>query len=504
MNRRAFVKATSLLTLPILLKSCNWLVADNTFDIQVDSDVSTGHLLLKSRNFPIQKMAAVETLIVGGGIAGMAAACKLKNKDFLLCELSNNLGGSSSASAFNQSMFSQGAHYEYSYPKNYGSEVLDLLKELNIIEFLPWSDTWSFRDQQYHIKHRRRNQCYSSGSFRSEVIPSLKQKKQLLNLTQPYVGKMLLPSRLVDTSSRYLNNISFLDFIKEKMPVDEEFIRSMDYHMKDDYGAGSQQVSALAGIHYFACRPYYSEIVELFSPPQGNHYFINKMKDFVGGERLLTHHLVSSISKSASGFKVHIVDAEQQLTKVLHVKNIIYAGQKHALKYIYPEAAPLFKKNVYAPWMVVNIVVDESILPSVGYWQNEMLTDDESFMGFVDSKAQQPPLNGQRVLSAYYCLPPASRSDLVNVANNKQKIAEVTIARVSEYFGTSINKHVRKVFIKAMGHAMPIPAPGYLFNDKNDNRPDNNMVFAGVDNGRLPLLFEALDSGVMAAHLIKG
>jgi hypothetical protein len=50
-----------------------------------------------------------------------------------------------------------------------------------------------------------------------------------------------------------------------------------------------------------------------------------------------------------------------------------------------------------------------------------------------------------------------------------------------------------------MGHAMPIPQPGYLFKDANTNRSNPNLVYAGVDNGRLPLLFEAMDSGIMAA-----
>ena len=49
-----------------------------------------------------------------------------------------------------------------------------------------------------------------------------------------------------------------------------------------------------------------------------------------------------------------------------------------------------------------------------------------------------------------------------------------------------------------MGHAMSIPKINNLFNDKNLHRSEPNMVYAGVDNSRLPLLFEALDSGIQA------
>ena len=52
-------------------------------------------------------------------------------------------------------------------------------------------------------------------------------------------------------------------------------------------------------------------------------------------------------------------------------------------------------------------------------------------------------------------------------------------------------------YINVMGHAMAIPGPGFLFNDANHQNTE--LAYAGVDNGRLPLLFEALDSGLMAA-----
>ena len=50
---------------------------------------------------------------------------------------------------------------------------------------------------------------------------------------------------------------------------------------------------------------------------------------------------------------------------------------------------------------------------------------------------------------------------------------------------------------------MPVPKKGYLFNDRNEQTKKDNFLFAGVDNGRLPLMFEALDSGILAANLIN-
>lgn len=502
MNRRNFIRASSLLTLPLLLKSCQWDWGTASYPIVVNSDASTGHLLMKSGTFQKVKIANIETLIVGGGIAGMSAAYSIKDSDFLLCELSSNLGGSSSKDDFNNISFSQGAHYDLAYPDYYGEEVLQMFEELNIITHLPWRNAWGFVDQQHIITHRRKNHCFIDGVHRKEVLEEGETKDKFLKLISPYLGQMNLPTRLIHSDLQHLNGIDFISFLEKSMSLTPEFIRGLDYHMKDDYGSGSANVSALAGIHYFMCRPYYNEIVELFSPPEGNSYFINKMAQKVNAEQLLTDHLVKSIKEEKEGFAVEIIDAKQQLIKTLNVKKVIYAGQKHALKYIYPEGHELFKTNTYAPWMVVNIITDNK-LPTPGYWQNEMLTEDNTLMGFVDSNTQHMSSDKHRVLTAYYCLPPGSRNDLINSETNKIQIAEMTVNHLSKYFGMDISSHVQKVHIKAMGHAMAIPTPGFLYDDKNQYRKNKNLVYAGVDNGRLPLLYEAVDSGVMASKLLN-
>ena len=47
---------------------------------------------------------------------------------------------------------------------------------------------------------------------------------------------------------------------------------------------------------------------------------------------------------------------------------------------------------------------------------------------------------------------------------------------------------------------MPIPKPGYL--TKSRNLSIDGLAFAGADTGRLPLLFDALESGIQAAKMV--
>ena len=97
-------------------------------------------------------------------------------------------------------------------------------------------------------------------------------------------------------------------FLIQSLHFYREFENLIDYQMHDDYGAGSRHVSALAGIHYYACRPYYDKKVELFSPPEGNYYFVQKLANELDPTKLKTQHLVRSIKSIQSGFRVEVAD----------------------------------------------------------------------------------------------------------------------------------------------------------------------------------------------------
>lgn len=499
MKRRDFIQISSISLAALLAEGCE---VSGDYDIEFKSDMSVGHLAFESLEFPITKKLQTEYLIVGGGIAGMSAAYKLRDKDFLLYELSNSLGGSSSAGSHGNTPLCHGAHYDLSYPSNYGKVALKMLEELGVIHYDPFSDSWKFIDKQYLIPKIKESQTFAHGTFRKDVLPDNSERVIFLDLMKTYVGKMPMPTSLIDEDLRTLNDISFLDWLREKTAVSDQFVEGLDYHMKDDYGAGASTVSALAGIHYFACRPYFTKAVELFSPPEGNFYFIHKIYEKLPKDRVSLSHLVKSIKESKEGFEVDVVDAGKKEIAQVSCNKIIYAGHKYPLKYIFSNDYLLFQKTEYAPWVVVNFVINKHLM-NTAYWQNEIISEDKSLLGFVDSKAQYSAEEHLRVFTVYYCFKPEERLMMSLIEERKQTFIDQTLRHLEKYFGRSINRLIEKIYIKQMGHAMPIPKPGYLFNDANDHRSNPNLVYAGVDNGRLPLLFEAIDSGLEACKLLS-
>ena len=496
MDRRKFLKSTTAaISLPFWLQGCDFFVS-NDFPIHVHSDYATGHLVMQSQSWEKRSGDKVETIIVGGGLAGLSSALRLKNQDFKLFELSSRFGGTSSATEHAGISFSQGAHYDMAYPDTYGKEVLSVLEQINAIQYQPWNKSWSFTDRQHIIPKTRRQQCFEKGKWRKEVIEEGVDKQAFFQLLSQYDGEMNLPIRLIADKFKYLNNQTFIDYLNENIVISPTTKRQIDYHLLDDWGGTSDMVSALAGIHYFMCRPYQRQSVDLFSPPEGNFYFARKMMDLLPKERLFENNLVSRIEKEREGFLVEVLDISNKQIVKSKCDQVIYAGQKQSLKHVFPEEAHLFDQS-QAPWMVVNFICRKKE-GEFGFWQNEFIGDNKSFMGFIDSSVQeQARLNGYRILTAYYCLKPADRDYLVTIPEHKEKIVAETLNYIEEMLGQKLS--VESCYMNVMGHAMAIPKKGFLFNNANDKNP--NLIYSGVDNGRLPLLFEAIDSGLEAADL---
>lgn len=505
MNRRDFIKFGALTLSPILIKYLNdWTIGtvEHNFDIEILSDAAVGHILRASKTYPWIENKTIDYLVVGGGIAGLAAAYELRKENFLLCELSDYLGGSSSANVYKDQFFGQGAHYDLAYPAYYGKELLDVLYDLDVIDFDRRKDAWGFVDKHFLIQPERKSISFDQGVFRKDVLPEGKSKEEFTGLLASFVGKMPIPTRLIDENFHYLNQLTFKAFLEKKLTLDAAFLAAIDYAMMDDWGASAEQVSALAGIHYYTCRPYFDQTPELFSPPQGNHYFAQKFISKLPQECLLANHLVKQIEETTKGFEVTVIDVKQQKQFKIQTDKIVYAAHKHALKFIYPNGYTLFQKNRYAPWVVVNIILDKPTTENV-YWQNEYLSGERAFMGFVDSGAQYQPQTTRRTLTAYYCMEPEQRNKLLQIDKIAPSLVEQTISTIEEVFGNPIRQGIEKVYLKVMGHAMPIPVPNFLLKDPNRTAIETGIAYAGVDSGRLPLFFEAADSGLMAARLLQ-
>lgn len=497
MNRRGFIQISSVALLPLLLGIFPKRRKEvGAYTISVESNRKFGHLIRETSQCAPSREITTDYAIIGGGIAGLSAATQLNGKDFLLFEASEKLGGSSASGAWKDTYFSTGAHYDLAYPTNFGSEVIELLKALNIVQFNPHTELYEFVDEKYVIPANSLEQCFWKGDPLKDALEGAKGVEEFKAILHQFEGKMPLPTRLIAEEFHYLDRMSFTDFLSSKMKLEEDLERRISYQMLDDWGGKCNEISALAGIHYYMCRPYEEKDVQVFSPPNGNSYFIEKM---VGSlENLNAIHvntLARSIRETENGVEIEIITPEKEIVRV-NAKHLIYAGQKHTLNYLLKTEKPLFT-NSYAPWMVINFVCKKGI--EFATWQNDVLTNELEFLGFVNSTKQKTRSEEHDVFTAYYCFSEKDIARLVAFEENPEAIIQATLQLIERETNRDLTPHLEHVNIHLMGHAMPIPKPNYL-SFKDVPSYSKNIVFAGVDTGRLPLFYEACDSGIQAAR----
>lgn len=487
MERRVFLKSLGISVAFVACGGSN-LKGYSTNNTSVDE---IGHLLRNKASFPKVDGGSIDHIIIGGGVVGMTAACRMKQEgeSFQLFELAPNLGGTSSAGEFNGMQYSQGAHYELAYPDYYGEELIEFLKELNIIQWDESIQLWNFVDQQYIIPKEKEQQVYQDGNYRTEMFPDCEWTTQFEQLMDMWEGEFGLPLRIYTFPLKMLNEITFKAYLHENLGPNPEMERLVDHQMIDDYGAKSDQISALAGVAYYACRPYYKRHVPVFSPPQGNAYFVEKMYNHLDDQKssVFKNHLIASIHrKGENDYELEIIDVLQKQVKIVQTRELIFAGKQFLLPYIFPEVKQYVLPTKYAPWAVFSFMLDG--FHQAIHWQNEMITEDEGFMGFINLE--------NKCLNVYYCLKPEERSKLLDWKNDPDQIISPLIQKLNEYLGVEIQAYLTKVLYHPIGHGMAICEPGYLGQDINERIPFNDFKVVGVDNGRLPLFAEAIASAL--------
>ena len=503
-ERRKFIQLTGLGSIPLFFGACSIPEIEEVYDVAVDSNRLRGHVLREQLGKPVAATFENELLVIGGGVAGVAAYVKAQQegKDVALLETNSYLGGSAGGGNFKSARFAKGAHYDLIYPSYYGKEALDLLQKAHVIEQNEFTSEYHFVDAQYLIDPKKESTCIRFGKRVHEPLSDFDELPIFEKLLQPYLGKMPMPTRLIPQELHALNNLDFHTWLMEQHAFSDELIRAVDYQMVDDWGGTSKEVSAIAGIHYYMCRDY-SQSPELLSPPEGNLYFVEKLLGLSGYQNIHLNTLAAHIQETENGFEVKAYNFEKDQVELFKVKQIVYAGQKHSLQYVFPKVhRPELMANASA-WVSINFVYPrpKEKVKNV-FWQNDFIGENKNFMGFSDSRAQFDYIEKYDVLTAYYCFAPNEREKLIDFEKDPSEIIEQTIVYLKESLGENYPKKLKYVNVNILGHAMPLPKPGYLLNDWNQNRPIQNFTYAGVDTGNLPLFFEALDSGIQAVKAL--
>jgi glycine/D-amino acid oxidase-like deaminating enzyme len=494
MNRRQFLSLSSAALIGLSQKTDRPIAGSF-----VNDAFQAGHLLRDHASFPAAKrVEKVGVVIVGGGIAGLSAAWRLRKRDFtdfVLLEMNESAGGNARWGENEITAYPWAAHY-VPVPGPKAIYVRELFEDLGVLKDGQWNERYLCFSPQERL--------FLYGRWQEGIEPAIglkpkdrEQFQRLENLFTNYrsSGEFTIPLEL-GRSNRLsdLDRISFSEWLRQQN-IDSPLVNwYMNYACRDDYGALAKDTSAWAGIHYFSSRE--AEEKGPLTWPEGNGWITRRLLER-GGENVRTNQMVHRITPGPRGVTVEAGDTQFQS------EFVVFAAPTFLAPYIVDNFQPLHDFT-YSPWLTANLTLDR--LPDARgaepTWDTVFL--DSPTLGYVDATHQSIRSHIDKTVWTFYWAfaegdPVQNRRFLLEKDWTYWKEA---ILHDLERVHSDIRKCVSRIDIMRMGHAMVRPVPGSIFSAERQRlaRRQGRILFANSDVSGISIFEEAQYHGVKSAE----
>ncbi|HJV61977.1 MAG TPA: FAD-dependent oxidoreductase [Albitalea sp.] len=476
----------------------------------------------------VQRRAGV--LVVGAGIAGLACARALARagiENVQLFELEDEAGGNSRGHRMGGMACPLGAHY-LPLPGPPAVEVAELLQELGLARVEHGRVVYDER----HLCHSPQERLFIDGQWREGLLPPLDalpagERDATLAQYRAFAQKVArwsdgraftIPTARSTWGPEQaaLDRLTFADWLTREGLVAPALRWYLDYCCRDDYGAGSAEVSAWAGLHYFASRHGFRAPGEgndehdgLLTWPEGNAWLARRLAEPLR-ERLHTGMLALRVIEGKHAVEADFWNvAAQRIERwsapqaVLATPLFVSARLLDSPSSALTEAAQRLR---YAPWQVANLQLADALDDRPGAppsWDNVLYGG--ASLGYVDAMHQGTlPYPTATVLTAYWSwgAQPAHRQALLQDSWRSQ--AQRVVAELAPVHPDLPHK-VRRIDLMRYGHAMSIPVPGVRSSAALQALAETTgrVHFAHSDLSAYSVFEEAYAHGVRAARACR-
>lgn len=518
LTRRRFL--TGLAALAIIPAACKRLRTDNITGGIVGANSARGHQLRTPRKPTMGKIAEQDVVIVGGGISGLSAAWHLhqQGKSFTLLELADEVGGNAAASANAVSAYPWGAHY-LPIPDHRDTALQQFLTQCGIVtgystEGLPIYDEMALcfdPEERLWI-----NGHWQDGLIPAKGVPPGDQAQitrflrtmEHFRQAQGNDGKdafcIPLEESSADETYVALDDITFAQYLAREGYTSPYLLWYLNYCTKDDYGTEVGEVSAWAGIHYFAARKGKAANAAydtVLTWPEGNHYLVKQLMAPIK-KQVVNGAVTYAVQPAADGrVNVHYLLHNQPHTLV--ARRVIMATPQFITRRICADAANAanLPQCNYGPWMVANLTVLRHFNQAHGQplcWDNVLY--GSKGLGYVNATHQHIEQAGTETVLTYYYP--------VTGADARKRTMETTYEQWVELVLTDLEKAhpdirllTKHVDVWLWGHGMVMPSPGAQ--RARRARPQvpasGNICFAHTDLSGISIFEEGFHQGRRAA-----
>ena len=497
------------------------------------ADLVLGHRL-RLRDFPVpDRTRHTDTLIVGAGIGGLSAAWWLQrhgHDDFLIAELEAAAGGNARSGKNDFTRFPLGAHY-LPLPGPEAAYVRLLLNDLGVLQGDP--NALRPRYDERYLCHAPHERVWFDGIWEEGLLPRrgastgehaeferfFSQMSELKRARDAFGRRLFaLPIALASRDARWL----LLDRLTMAEWLTAEGYRSPRLHWLanhaclDDYGTDYREVSAWAGLHYFACRDGLGEHSGpdmVLTAPEGNGWIVDRLGARLT-DHLLTRAVCTRLEQERHRVTAEIFLADENRSIRIEARQAIWAAPLFVLPQV-AETLPAWLKSLahsdsHAPWLVANLSLTAPPADTLGAplaWDNVL--HGAPGLGYVVATHQQlrSAPAGPTVLTWYRAFPgqPEAARALLRSASHGAWAATILdeLARAH----ADLRDLTSRIDLYRHGHAMIRPLPGVISAAARHQAASagwGRVRFASADVSGLSLFEEANWQGVQAARRVLG
>lgn len=480
----------------------------------VGADFELGHRVREGK-FPAPSATKkAKVLIVGAGVAGLAAARHLRKlgvDEVVLCELERQPGGNSQAGT----NYPWGAHY-LPLPSSESVDTLALLEELGAITGHDAAGLPIYREDYLVADPAER--LFHHGDWVEGLIPRLGLSDRDLGQLEAFLARMeeLKSARgqdgrrlfaiPVDQSSQdadwlALDQMTMQAWMAREGYTAEALLWYVDYCCRDDYGAGLSEVSAWVGLHYFAARNASAANAPshaVLTWPNGNGWLVERLRE--GLQPIHSRHAVWRIEDQGARLRVDVHDADRASSLRWEAEVVIYAAPRFSASKVIVGLPPA-QGLIYSPWMVANLFL--STAPKAGKgaplsWDN--VNYKGQGLGYVVATHQKLQAVPQETVFTYYqTLPRSERHQMLTRSPRQWMKAVLDDLRVPH---PDLMDKLSDFQIWLWGHGMITPSPGFLWGEtrRSMQTPHGRILFAHSDMSGISIFEEAYSRGLRAAE----